>query len=46
MPASLVAAIVQAFGERFLRQPNAQDVQRLLADTDARGFPGMLGSLD
>ena len=37
----LVAAIVQAFGERYLRQPNLQDVQRLLAENEARGFPGM-----
>ena len=41
-----VAAILQAFGERYLRQPNAQDVQRLLAENEARGFAAMLGSLD
>uniref|UniRef100_M4BDZ4 Uncharacterized protein n=1 Tax=Hyaloperonospora arabidopsidis (strain Emoy2) TaxID=559515 RepID=M4BDZ4_HYAAE len=41
-----VAAIVQAFGEHYLRQPNAQDVQRLLAENGARGLPGKLDSLD
>uniref|UniRef100_M4B3D3 Uncharacterized protein n=1 Tax=Hyaloperonospora arabidopsidis (strain Emoy2) TaxID=559515 RepID=M4B3D3_HYAAE len=41
-----VAAIVQVFGDRYLHQPNAQDVQSLSAEDEARGFPGMLGSLD
>ena len=38
--------IVQVFGEEYLRSPNAEDVARLLAMNKARGFPGMLGSID
>ena len=30
----------------YLRQPNAQDTARLLAVAEARGFLGMLGSID
>ena len=41
-----VAAIVQAFEERCLRQPNAQDVRHISAENEARGFPRMLDSLD
>jgi hypothetical protein len=39
-------AIVQVFGEEYLRSPNAQDTARLLEQNKARGFPGMLGSID
>ncbi|XP_074556855.1 protein ANTAGONIST OF LIKE HETEROCHROMATIN PROTEIN 1-like [Curcuma longa] len=39
--------VVEIFGDRYLRRPNADDVQRLLQMHDERhGFPGMLGSLD
>ena len=38
--------IVQVFGEEYLRSPNAEDVARLLAMNKARGFSGMLGSID
>ena len=38
--------IVQVFGKEYLRSPNAEDVARLLAMNKARGFPGMLGSID
>lgn len=34
------------FGDEFLRRPNQDDVQRLLAENKERGFPGMLGFLD
>lgn len=34
------------FGDKYLRQPNQHDVQRLLSENAARGFPGMLGSID
>ena len=34
------------FGEEYLRQPNAQDIQRLLQVEDPRGWPDMIGSLD
>jgi hypothetical protein len=41
-----VKAVVEVFGEEYLRAPNAQDTARLLAINSARGFPGMLGSVD
>ncbi|KAL6228529.1 hypothetical protein ACLB2K_002478 [Fragaria x ananassa] len=39
-------AVIEVFGERYLRTPNADDVARLLYIGEERGFPGMLGSLD
>ncbi|KAJ8772095.1 hypothetical protein K2173_027272 [Erythroxylum novogranatense] len=39
-------AIVEVFGQIYLRAPNANDVARLLQINEKRGFPGMLGSLD
>lgn len=41
-----VKAIVQIFGDEYLRSPNANDTTRLLAIGEERGFPGMLGSID
>jgi hypothetical protein len=41
-----VKAFVEVFGEEYLRGPNAQDATRLLVMNSARGFPGMLGSVD
>ncbi|XP_073138048.1 protein ANTAGONIST OF LIKE HETEROCHROMATIN PROTEIN 1-like [Henckelia pumila] len=39
--------LVEIFGDRYLRRPNADDVQRLLQmHVDRHGFPGMLDSLD
>nr|XP_020152668.1 uncharacterized protein LOC109737967 [Aegilops tauschii subsp. strangulata] len=39
-------AMVEVFGPEYLREPNAQDTKKLLAIGEARGFPGMLGSID
>lgn len=39
-------AVVGVFAEEYLRYPTVEDVQRLLKMNEARGFPGMLGSLD
>jgi hypothetical protein len=39
-------AIVNIFGDQYMRTPTAADVNRLLEENKSRGFPGMLGSLD
>jgi len=41
-----VRGVFDVFGEEYLRAPNVQDTQRLMAMNTARGFPGMLGSVD
>ncbi|CAN6179989.1 unnamed protein product [Urochloa humidicola] len=41
-----VEAVVNVFGEEYLRAPNAKDIERLMAINSARGFPGMYGSVD
>ncbi|XP_022018436.1 uncharacterized protein LOC110918428 isoform X1 [Helianthus annuus] len=38
--------IVSIFSSEYLRSPNTNDITRLLAVADQRGFPGMLGSID
>ncbi|XP_073363069.1 uncharacterized protein [Aegilops tauschii subsp. strangulata] len=38
--------VIEVFGQKYLRQPTAADIERLLATNAARGFPGMLGSID
>lgn len=39
-------AIVEVFGNQYLRRPNNDDIARLMAIGEQRGFPGMLGSID
>ena len=39
-------AVVGRFGPTYLRTPTVEDTARILAVNEARGFPGMLGSID
>ncbi|XP_029129933.1 uncharacterized protein LOC114916715 [Cajanus cajan] len=41
-----VKGICEIFRGEYLRRPNNEDIQRLLWMGEARGFPGMLGSID
>ncbi|KAF8393073.1 hypothetical protein HHK36_021314 [Tetracentron sinense] len=41
-----VQAVVAIFSDEYLRSPNNDDIARLLAVGENRGFPGMLGSID
>ncbi|CAJ2672776.1 unnamed protein product [Trifolium pratense] len=38
--------VISIFGAQYLRRPTTEDVERLLQMGEARGFPGMLGSID
>ena len=44
--ANFTDAIIQLFGDEYLRKPTAEDLQRLLDVGEVRGFPGMIGSID
>ncbi|XP_020154698.1 uncharacterized protein [Aegilops tauschii subsp. strangulata] len=39
-------AVVEVFGPQYMREPTVADIERLLAITEARGWPGLFGSLD
>ncbi|XP_026459722.1 uncharacterized protein LOC113360408 [Papaver somniferum] len=39
-------ALLWLFNDRYMRRATTKDTKRLLAENEARGFPGMLGSLD
>ncbi|XP_024004398.1 uncharacterized protein LOC112081857 [Eutrema salsugineum] len=41
-----VEGIIALFGDEYRRRPTPQDLQRLLAIGESRGFPGMIGSID
>ncbi|KAK9996092.1 hypothetical protein SO802_020778 [Lithocarpus litseifolius] len=41
-----VKAVVDIFSKEYLRSPNNEDITRLLANGERRGFLGMLGSID
>ena len=43
---AFVKAIVEVFGDWYLRAPNKADICRLLSIREQRGFPGMLGSIN
>ena len=40
------AAIINLFGDEYLRRPTAADLERLLNIGERRGFPGIVGSID
>jgi hypothetical protein len=39
-------ALVDVYGQEYLRKPSLDDLERLLEEGMALGFPGMLGSID
>ncbi|XP_021800718.1 uncharacterized protein LOC110744978 [Prunus avium] len=39
-------AVETLYTRDYLRRPTPRDLQRLLQKTEARGFPGMIGSID
>ncbi|CAN0865478.1 Protein ANTAGONIST OF LIKE HETEROCHROMATIN PROTEIN 1 [Linum grandiflorum] len=39
-------AIVQTYGDEYLREPTHHDLEKLLTKATQRGFPGMIGSID
>ena len=39
-------AIIDVFGNEYLRTPNNADICRLLSEGERRGFPGILGNID
>ena len=39
-------AVVECFGKIYLRAPTDEDIEELLKENSARGFPGMVGSID
>ncbi|CAN0912686.1 hypothetical protein LINGRAHAP2_LOCUS27486 [Linum grandiflorum] len=39
-------AIVQTYGDEYLREPTHHDLEKLLMKATQRGFPGMIGSID
>ena len=43
---NFVQCVNEIFGPHYLRKPTPEDIQQLLEIGEARGFPGMLGSLD
>ena len=40
------AAIIEQYGEEFLREPTEDDLIQILQDSEGKGWPGMLGSID
>ncbi|XP_033134385.1 uncharacterized protein LOC108869686 [Brassica rapa] len=43
---NFTAAIIDLFGDEYLRRPTPEDLERLLHKGEERGFPGMIGSID
>ncbi|XP_024006104.1 uncharacterized protein LOC112082814 [Eutrema salsugineum] len=43
---NFVEAIINLFGDEYLRRPTQEDLQRLLYVAEDHRFPGMIGSID
>lgn len=43
---NFVEAVIDLFGDEYLRRPTSDDLQRLLYIGELLGFPGMIGSID
>jgi hypothetical protein len=40
------ATVINVFGQQYLCAPTPNDIARILALNEQRGWPGMLGSID
>ena len=38
--------VIEVFGKEFLRPPRSEEIEHILSINLARGFPGMIGSID
>ncbi|XP_012700776.1 uncharacterized protein LOC105913478 [Setaria italica] len=38
--------VIACFGDEYLRPPRPDELEKILEENEARGFPGMLGSID
>jgi hypothetical protein len=38
--------VIEKFGDEYLRLPRADELEKILQENEARGFPGMYGSID
>jgi hypothetical protein len=38
--------VIECFGPEYLRPPTAEELEKILLDNEARGFPGHAGSVD
>jgi len=41
-----VKTVIAVYGPEYLRPPNETELKHILATNEARGFPGMIGSID
>jgi hypothetical protein len=43
---NFVKGVRDVFGDRYLRRPTMEDIERLLKLGEIKGFPGMFGNID
>ncbi|CAN6338303.1 unnamed protein product [Urochloa humidicola] len=41
-----VECVIEVFGEKYIRPRRADELEKILQENEARGFPGMYGSID